>query len=206
MLATTGLIVVAVVVLALVAVARTLISVYMKYRGTRVIICPETRSSVAVEVNALDAAVRAVFGQRRVRLRDCSRWPARRGCDQACLIQIEAAPEDCRLRTILDRWYAGKKCALCGRPFTHIDWWDHKPAMLSPSPEQTTVEWGEVPVERLPSALGTLFPVCWNCHMVERFRREYPELVTERTEAPHRSATAPRSSPDVSTFRLGRRE
>ncbi|MBI2834583.1 MAG: hypothetical protein HYX76_09195 [Acidobacteria bacterium] len=174
----TELLILLVGLFAFAAIARTAVAVFLKYRGTRIIVCPETHADAAVRVNVLNAAVATVLGLHDVRLKSCSRWPERQDCDQACLKQIEAVPEDCRLRTILDRWYAGKPCAFCGRPFGHIDWWDHKPALLAPGLK--TVEWHEMPPEQVPLALTTHAPVCWNCHIVERFRREFPERVIER--------------------------
>jgi hypothetical protein len=67
---------------------------------------------------------------------------------------------------------------LCGKPLEEIDWLEHKPALMSP--EQKTVEWHEVRAEKLPEVLSTHLPVCWNCHIAETFRREFPELVVDR--------------------------
>ncbi len=151
---------------------------YLKFRGTRLISCPETKEPAAVEVDAKHAAIGASFGERKLRLTECSRWPERRDCGQECLKQIESAPEDCLVRTIATRWYQGKSCALCGKPFAEIHWSDHKPALIDS--KRNTVQWNEVRPEKLPEMLSTHLPVCWNCHIVEWFRRRYPELATER--------------------------
>jgi hypothetical protein len=55
---------------------------------------------------------------------------------------------------------------------------DHYTALLAD--DGTTIEWPDVPAERLPAALRTQPPVCWNCHIAETFRRLHPELVTDR--------------------------
>ena len=151
---------------------------YRKYRGTRVIICPETDEGAAVEVDARHVALTAVRGEADVRLRACSRWPERRDCGQWCLDEIEMAPYACLARTMLAQFYQGKACALCGQTVGEIEWFDHKPGLLSP--ERRTVGWHEIAAETLPNVLATHLPVCWNCHVAEAFRRQYPELVIDR--------------------------
>ncbi len=175
---------VGVVVLGLLfVVLRPMIRAFLKFKGTRVVTCPETHRAVAVEVDATHAALTAVRGAPELRLQDCTRWPERRDCDQACLEQIEAAPADCLLRTILTKWYAGKVCALCCKPIPEVNWakahgLGHAPALLSP--EGRTFAWDELRPEAIPELLATHQPVCWNCHLAETFRRRFPELVLER--------------------------
>jgi hypothetical protein len=93
---------------------------YFKFRGIRLITCPETRKPAAVEVDAKYAALIAPISARGLRLKDCSRWPERKDCGQECLRQIEFSPEDCLVRTMLTKWYKGKKCAVCGKTFGEI--------------------------------------------------------------------------------------
>lgn len=162
---------------ALYAAIRAVIRV-LEYRGKRVITCPETGAPAAVEVDARHAAITSILGGPDLRLNDCSRWPERQGCGQECLRQIERAPMECLARTILARWYEGKACALCGRGFGEINWHDHKPALMSP--ERKLVEWPEVSPEKIPEALATHLPVCWNCHVAETFRDQHPELAVDR--------------------------
>ena len=159
-------------------VLRPAVSAYLRFRGSRVITCPETRAPAAVEVDARHAAAAAALGTPHLRLTSCSRWPERQGCGQECLKQVEATPADCLVHNILVKWYEGKTCALCGRPVGAIHWPEHRPALLSP--EGTTVAWGEIPLERLPDVLATHRPVCGNCHDAEAFRRQFPELVVVR--------------------------
>jgi hypothetical protein len=71
------------------------LSVYFKFRGTRLITCPETKNYAAVELDAKHAALISPFGTRRFRLSDCSRWPGRKECGQDCLRETESFPEDC---------------------------------------------------------------------------------------------------------------
>ena len=152
---------------------------YLKFRGERVITCPETKKPAAVEVDSVHAAVTAAYTYPDLRLKSCSRWPEKKDCGQECLLQVEIAPEDCLLQNILTSWYQEKHCVSCGKKFTEIQWLDHKPALLSPGGR--TVEWDEVPAEKVPDVLMTHFPVCWDCHIAEAFCREYPELIVDRS-------------------------
>jgi hypothetical protein len=162
---------------------------YSKFRGVRLVTCPETAKPAAVDVDATHAALTGLIGKLNLQLKNCSRWPERQGCEQECLVQIEAAPEDCLVRNIFARWYQGKSCVYCRKPLEQMDWAQHKPALMSP--EQVTFEWNDIRAEALPEVLTTYLPVCWNCHIAETFRRRYPHLVVERPWKPgesHRSS------------------
>lgn len=152
---------------------------WMTYRGPRLVTCPETQQPAGVNVDTAHAAWTAIVHPPALRLDACSRWPERQGCGQECLRQVELAPEGCLVRNILGQWYQGKKCAVCGQAFGEIQWVDHKPALLSP--EGRTVAWSEVRPEAVPQTLQTHLPVCWNCHIVQTFCREHPDLVVDRS-------------------------
>jgi hypothetical protein len=171
--------VIAVVVVVVVACAalRPLVRTYLAYRGVRVVTCPETGRPAAVEVDAVHAtASRASSGSPLLHLESCSRWPERQGCGQECLALVEAAPHDCLARTLLERWYSGKACVFCRRPFGEIHW-DHRPTVRLPTGE--IVAWPAIRAEELPAVLAASTPVCWNCHIAEMFRREHPDLVVD---------------------------
>jgi Protein of unknown function (DUF1761) len=68
--------------------------IYNQYRGTRVVNCPETHAPVAVRFNALRAAITGLTSKPKLTLADCSRWPERAGCDQACIPDAERALPD----------------------------------------------------------------------------------------------------------------
>jgi hypothetical protein len=173
-----------VILLAIYPAIPILTDAWRRYRGKRLITCPETKQPAAVEVNARRAAVTMLLGGApELRLRDCTRWPERRDCGQECLSQIEASPEDCLVRNILARWYAGKACVYCGKHLGEINWLEHRPALMSP--ERVTFEWRQIRPETLPAVFSTYQPVCWNCHVAESFRREFPGLVTDRSPQPH---------------------
>ncbi len=151
---------------------------YFKYRGTRVITCPENGLPAAVELDRAHVAASTSIGEPDLRLASCSRWPERQSCGQECLAQVEAAPAECLVRTMLVEWYQGSACALCGREIGEIHWVEHKPALLTP--DRRTVEWDEVTPESLPRVLATHQRVCWNCHVANSFRERFPGLVTDR--------------------------
>ncbi len=164
----------------IVAVSR----LYFRFRGKRIVSCPETRKAAAVRVSAGKAALEATVHTPQLRLSECSRWPEREACGQECLAQIQEAPKACLVWTIINRWYQGQECVYCHKPFGEIHWHDHPPALLNK--ERKTVQWNEIPAENLQAALGTHRPVCWSSHMAETFRREHPELVVDRTSSPLR--------------------
>lgn len=178
-----GVVLLATAALGLAYTLKAFVGTWLRWRGTRVVTCPETQRPAAVTVDASLAATAAFEAHPELRLESCTRWPERQGCGQECLAQIEAAPDGCLVHSILVHWYAGKPCVFCGKTFADVRWHDHKPALLSP--EARLVEWSSVAPQAVPEVLRTHKPVCWNCFVAEAFRREHPELVVER---PRKSA------------------
>jgi hypothetical protein len=86
------------------------------------------------------------------------------------------------VRAVLERWYLDKSCVLCGTPLDRIEWFEHKAAIMDR--ERVSTEWRDVLPERIPELLTTHFPICWNCHIAETFRRKFPDLVIDRPAAP----------------------
>jgi len=151
-----------------------------KYRGKRVVTCPENQRPAGVKLDAGHAALSGLGLRTDLRLSSCSRWPERAGCGQECLHQIAAAPEDCLVRNILVKWYEGKKCRLCGLPIGSIVAGAAQPAVFTA--DRVSVEWSEIPAERLQEVLSAGEPVCFACHMASKMMREHPELVIDRSE------------------------
>ena len=146
-------------------------------RGARVVACPETGCSAAVTIDVRHAVASGLVEfAPQIRLRTCSRWDERGRCDAPCL--QEAADPASTTRAIVERALKGKACAFCGKKIERTAFLDHYAALLQP--DLTTIEWPEVPPERLREALIRQRPVCWDCHVAEAFRRQYPELVTDR--------------------------
>jgi hypothetical protein len=155
-----------------------LVRAYSRYRGTKIVTCPKTGRPAAVEVDALHALLTSTVGPPDIRLNDCWRWPMNQECGQECLTDLDVAPEHCLVSGVLMRWYQGKTCCYCGKPFEELHWIDHKPALQSP--EGTLVQWSEVPVENLSMVLETHLAVCWNCYIAQSFCLSHPELVVYR--------------------------
>ena len=146
----------------------------VRVRGKRLVTCPETGGSAAVEVDLRYAAFGGAFGRPLQRLGACSRWPERGRCGMPCLDQIEAAPEEGLVADVLTRWYRGGRCAFCGGGFEDVRWHDEKPALLAA--DGALVAWEDLRPEAVPAALGDHRPVCWNCLVVQTLRRERPDL------------------------------
>jgi hypothetical protein len=175
--------VVYVVVTALVATGlffgiRYFVRAYIRYRDSRLIICPDNGEAAIVEVDAVHAALTSALGQPDIRLQNCWRWPIHQACGQECLVQLDVAPEECLVRGVLMRWYESKSCIYCAKPFEQIHLLDHKPALQSP--EGMLVQWREVAVKDLQTVLTKYLPVCWDCYIAQSFRREHPDLVVYR--------------------------
>lgn len=68
------------------------------YHGTRVCECPADHTPAAVRVRAWHAAFTAVRGRPDLHVIACSRWPERENCNQACVAEIEHAPDQGRAR------------------------------------------------------------------------------------------------------------
>lgn len=173
------LIIAALVVAAIYFGIKYFVNSRQRFAGERVIICPETGKQAMVEVDARRAAWTSLVGQTDLRLENCWRWPIKQDCGEECLLQLDVAPAECLVRSVLEKWYRDKNCAFCERPFERIDPADHKPALLNP--EGLTMEWRQIPVSGVMDAVATYQPVCWNCHIAQTFRREHPELVVDRT-------------------------
>jgi hypothetical protein len=159
-------------------VAARALTVYLHWRGQRLVTCPETREYAVVEIDAAQAARQSLAGKSHLELRDCSRWDERGPCAEPCLNQIVEATDGCLVRSYVERFYEGKACAICRKPIGPIDWTRHMPAAIDQ--EGRTITWDMVPAKLLPRFLNTHLPVCWDCHIATSFRREHSALVTDR--------------------------
>ena len=116
--------------------------------------------------------------KRSKRSEQCSRWPIKEQCGQECLMDLDVAPERCLVSGVLMRWYRGRNCCYCGKPFEELHWIDHKPALKSP--EGFLKRWSAVLVGNLSMVLETHLPVCWDCFIAQSFLREHPDVVVYR--------------------------
>ncbi len=152
-------------------------SEFRRYRGRRIVTCPETLEDAAVSADAFHAATSG-----ELRLADCSRWPERAGCAQTCLAQIAESPEGCLVRSIVTDWYVGKSCVLCHRPIGPIVWHEAPPALLRT--DGTSAEWKDIPLELLRRTFQTSHPLCWYCNNIAELERLKPGWVTRRHGPP----------------------
>jgi len=157
---------------------RWLVRSSSKYRGSRLVTCPETMKPAIVEVDALHASLTSTIRLPDIRLEACSRWPLKEECGQRCLTDLDVAPATCLVGGVLMRWYGEKNCVYCKNQFPELHWLDHRPALLSPAGKLVT--WNEVNVRTLHEVLETHSPVCWNCYVAQTFRLDHPDLIVYR--------------------------
>jgi hypothetical protein len=177
MLTATEVLVLVVGVSALVLLGGIFTRAWWSSCGTRLVTCPETREPAAVRINPWKAGTTAVSGSPVLRLHDCSRWPERAGCGQACLEQIVTAPDGCLVKTLVHRWYANQRCAVCRKALGDLGRLDHQPALLAA--DGVTREWRSLAPEQLPAAMDGSRPICWDCHVAVTFRRHHHDLVID---------------------------
>jgi hypothetical protein len=157
---------------------RWLVRSSSRYRGPRIVTCPETKKPAIVEVDSLHASLTSTLGLPDIRLKDCSRWPIKEQCGQECLMELDVAPEKCLVSGVLMRWYSDKNCVYCRKAFPELHWVDHRPALRNT--DGKLVRWNEVNLNELPEVLETHSPVCWDCYIAQSFRLDHPDLVVYR--------------------------
>jgi hypothetical protein len=157
---------------------RWLVRSSSRYRGPKIVNCPETKRPAIVEVDSLHASLTSTVGLPDIRLHDCSRWPIKEQCGQECLMDLDVAPDRCLVSGVLMRWYRDKKCVYCRKAFPELHWVDHRPGLLST--EGNLLRWKGVSLNQLPNVLATYYPVCSDCYIAQQFRRDHPDLVVFR--------------------------
>lgn len=186
MLTTTSLLLLILAIATAYFVIPYLLRAYTRYKGTRIITCPETKTQAVVEIDAKHAALTSIVTKPDIRLESCSRWPLRKDCGQECLASLEGVPHDCLVQGVLMKWYRDKNCVYCGKHFGEVHWTDHKPALQSP--DGSLLDWSKVQLEELDRTLATSKAVCWDCYITQSFRLEHPDLVVYRPHVGDRSA------------------
>jgi hypothetical protein len=64
------------------------LEVYRRLRHRRVIVCPGTHQMAEVMPKAWDAALNAALARKPIsRVKWCSLWPKRKGCDERCMAE-----------------------------------------------------------------------------------------------------------------------
>ncbi len=176
----TVLVVLVLAVAALALLGGWLVPTWRRWRGARVINCPETNDPQTVRIDAKHAALTSVGALPELRLESCTRWPERQDCGQDCLKQIENSPYGCLVKSMVVEWYVGKNCVFCGKAIVVAGVAEHAPALVAP--DGTTVLWKDLRPESLPEIFRTHKAACWNCHVAESVVRKHPEVVTVRPE------------------------
>ncbi|HJZ99621.1 MAG TPA: hypothetical protein VKE70_24090 [Candidatus Solibacter sp.] len=156
------------------AVVCTRVVSWLKWRGERVVRCPDNGRPAGVTVDAWHAT-------RHLNLSACSRWPEKAGCGQACLAEIAVAPADCQVRTIAERWYDGKNCAVCGVKMSGAAWDSSQPGLIFP--DHSTMQCNQISADQLGETLAAASPLCFRCYLADWLVRERPELAVMR--GPH---------------------
>lgn len=67
---------------------------YAVYEGTHVCACPLDGTPAMVKVRVWRAALSALRGRPGLQVVECSRWPERANCNQACVAEVEG---NCRV-------------------------------------------------------------------------------------------------------------
>lgn len=75
-------------------------------------------------------------------------------------------------------WASVRCCATCGAALLASERASHHFALRGL--DGVSREWTDLPTERLDVELWGSVPLGWDCHVADTFRREHPELVTDR--------------------------
>jgi hypothetical protein len=67
---------------------------YAVYEGMHVCACPLDGTPAMVKLRVWRAVLSALRGRRAVQVVECSRWPERANCNQACAAEVEG---NCRI-------------------------------------------------------------------------------------------------------------
>jgi hypothetical protein len=159
---------------ALVLAVAEVVRLIVHAHTVRVVHCPATGGSAALTLSPnLDP-----IGRGAPAVKQCSLWPDREHCAQACLAEIHESAEGCAFRRQLASWYRNRHCVLCRRPIPRVSAGGPQPGLLSPLGQ--LLQWRDVPPARLFEILKDHHAVCANCAVAEDFRSRFPERVVER--------------------------
>jgi hypothetical protein len=66
---------------------------YLRFRGPRMVTCPETGGFAKVNVDAAKAAFSSISDGVELNVTSCDRWPANKECKQGCVDESAPAPQ-----------------------------------------------------------------------------------------------------------------
>jgi hypothetical protein len=58
---------------------------WQRYRNKRVVKCPDTGGLAEVDIDARGAAFSSIFRKPLLKMKNCTLWPKRTGCDEECV-------------------------------------------------------------------------------------------------------------------------
>lgn len=61
------------------------IHTYQRYRNKKALSCPETKGPAEVNIDAQRAAFSSAFGRPLLKIKNCTLWPKRKGCEEDCI-------------------------------------------------------------------------------------------------------------------------
>lgn len=66
---------------------------YFRFRGARMVTCPETGELTKVRLDATKAAFSSISDGAELSVTACDRWPEHKGCKQGCVDESAPAPQ-----------------------------------------------------------------------------------------------------------------
>ena len=72
---------------------------FRRFRGKKSVTCPETGRQAEMGIDAGRAAWTSAFGRALLRVKNCSLWPERKGCEQDC-VRSESGVEEARRQNV----------------------------------------------------------------------------------------------------------
>jgi hypothetical protein len=61
------------------------LNTFQRYRNKRVMACPETGGLAEVDIDSRRAALTSAIGRPLLRIKNCTLWPKKKGCDEECI-------------------------------------------------------------------------------------------------------------------------
>ena len=135
----------------------------------------ELGTLVGLGVGAVVLGLAAWVGRTSARAR---LWQSDRDLPDLSAVLDQVAVPESATAALVRAWADGRQCVSCGSPVRESRFTGHHVALLDPS--GLTREWVDIGADRLTLALSTSLPVCWSCHVAATFRRQHPDLVTDR--------------------------
>lgn len=131
-----------------------------RLREVRIVRCPAVARPAALRLHAGRAAVEEALGREpELAVEDCTRWPRAKGCDQQCLEQLAANPDEATLAHRVHSWMAERVCSACGESLDETKLEE----IFLVSPLGTRFEWDELPPDWLAEAIESWQPLCGGC-------------------------------------------